>query len=105
MLMIKIDMITEPKPINISHHTYKRECRYNRGLHIPLAEFQQIINRMCPDTRIYFDFHNSGKHLECGEYFNGHAGLAREIDNYYKTVKDTEVTGINNGRDFYVKVI
>lgn len=103
--MMKMDMITESKPINISHHTYERECRYTRGLHIALEDFQQIINTMCPDTRIYFDFHNTAKNLACGEYFNGHAGLARQIDHYYRTVKDTEIAGINNGRDFYVKII
>lgn len=105
MLMIQIDMITEPKPINISHHTYKRECRYTRGVHISLEDFQQIINSMCSDTRIYFDFHNSAKQLKSGEYFNGHAGLARQIDSYYRTMKNTEILGINNGLDFYVKII
>ncbi|KGR88517.1 hypothetical protein [Lysinibacillus odysseyi] len=103
--MIQIDMITEPKPINISHHTYKRECRYTRGVHISLEDFQQIINSMCSDTRIYFDFHNSAKQLKSGEYFNGHAGLARQIDSYYRTMKNTEIVGINNGLDFYVKII
>lgn len=103
--MIRIEMITEPKPINISHHTYKRECRYTRGLHIPLEDFLHIVNSMCPDTRMYFDFHNTAKELESGEYFNGHAGLAREIDHYYRTEKNTEILGIDNGCDFYVKIV
>ena len=103
--MNEIKMIVEPNPINISHHTYNRECRYTRGLHIPLEDFQNIVNLMDPDTKAYFEFHNVAKKIERGEYFNGHAGLARHIAQYYKHEKGAEVTGINDGHDFYVKIV
>ena len=103
--MNKIQMVVEQYPINILHHTYNRECRYTRGLHIPVEDFQNIVNLMCPDTKTYFEFHNVAKKIERGEYLNGHAGLARYIANYYKTQKGAEVAGINDGRDFYVKIV
>ncbi|WP_332647681.1 hypothetical protein [Lysinibacillus sp. 54212] len=103
--MNKIEMVLERTPINISHDTYRRECRYTRGIHIPEQDFNDIVNRMSPDTKAYFDFHNVAKKIERGTYFNGHSGLARHIANYYKTEKDVEIVGINDGRDFYVKVL
>ncbi|MFF5995861.1 hypothetical protein AAGS61_14075 [Lysinibacillus sp. KU-BSD001] len=103
--MDTIKMVVEQKPINILHHTYNRECRYTRGLHIPIEDFQHIINRMCPDTKTYFEFHNVATKMERGEYLNGYAGLARNIVNYYKTEKGAEVAGLNDGRDFYVKIV
>lgn len=103
--MNNIEMILEATPVNILHHTYNRECRYTRGLHIPMEDFQHIISHMCPDTKTYFEFHNVAKRIERGEYLNGHAGLARHIANYYKNEKGAEVKGINDGRDFYVKIV
>ena len=103
--MNNIAMITELKPVNVSHHTYRRECRYTRGIHIPQTDFQQIINNMCPDTKMYFAFHNMAKNIEQGTYLNGYSGLAKNIANYYKTEKNAEIRDITNGRDFYVKII
>lgn len=85
--MIKLEMIVEQQPIHISHDTYRRECRYTRGIHIPADEFSQIINLMEEDTKIYFEFHNVAKKIEPGIYLNGHSSLARQIDNYYKKRK------------------
>ena len=103
--MKKIEMVIESKPIHILHDTYKRECRYMKGLHIPANDFENIINRMNHDTKTYFEFHNVAKKIEVGAYFNGHAGLARHIDDYYKSEKSTEIVGLNDGKDFYVKII
>lgn len=103
--MNKIEMVIEQNPIHISHDTYHRECRYTRGIHIPEQDFQNILNRMSPDTKAYFEFHNVAKKIERGAYFNGHSGLARQIENYYKTEKQVEIVGINDGRDFYVKIL
>lgn len=103
--MNQISMITEENPVNISHHTYRRECRYTRGIHIPQQDLQQILNQMCPDTKLYFEFHNSAKHIEQGTLLNGYSGLAKNIANYYKQVKNTEIPQLTNGRDFYVKIV
>lgn len=103
--MCTIKLVTEPKPINVSHDTYRRECRYTRGIHVPKQDFLQILDRMSPDTKIYFEFHNPGKPIKEGTYLNGHAGLARAIVNYYKDEKNTNVNDFNNGKDFYVKII
>ena len=103
--MDKITMITEQKPVNVSHHTYRRECRYTRGIHIPKKDFQQIFERMCEDTKLYFEFHNVAKKIEQDTYLNGYSGLAKNIANYYKNERNIEVPGLTNGRDFYVKII
>ncbi|WP_279629545.1 hypothetical protein [Lysinibacillus capsici] len=34
-----IEMILEASPVNVSHDTYRRECRYTRGIHIEEQEF------------------------------------------------------------------
>ncbi len=101
----KIEMILEPSPVNISHDTYRRECQYTRGIHIEEQEFNAILNAMCHDSRLYFDFHNPRKEIKKGTYLNGHSGLARNIYDYYKTHYDIELTDIINGKDFYVKII
>ena len=103
--MEKVKMIVVQKPVNVTHDTYRRECRYTRGVHIPVSDFVQIVERMSEDTKIYFEFHNVAKKFEQGTYFNGHASLAKQIDQYYKTEKNTEIVDINNGQDFYVKLI
>lgn len=103
--MNKIEMIQVQQPIHVIHDTYKRECRYVRGIHIPAEDFTSIVQRMNDDDKAYFEFHNVAKKIRAGEYFNGHVSLARAIYNYYMTVKGIEVVGINNGIDFYVKVI
>lgn len=102
--MMKLEMTVEQQPLYISHDTYRRECRYMRGIHIPADEFSQIINLMEEDTKLYFDFHNVAKKIEPGIYLNGHSSLARQIDDYYKKIKNTEIIGLNNGKDFYVKL-
>ncbi|WP_107838359.1 hypothetical protein [Metasolibacillus meyeri] len=102
--MMKLEMIVEQQPIHISHDTYRRECRYTRGIHIPADEFSQIMKLMAEDTKLYFEFHNVAKKIEPGSYLNGHSSLARQIDEYYKKMKNTEIIGINNGQDFYVKL-
>ena len=101
----KIEMILEPSPVNISHDTYRRECQYTRGIHIEEQEFNAILNAMCHDSRLYFDFHNPRKEIKKGTYLNGHSGLARNIYDYYKAHYDFELTDIINGKDFYVKII
>ncbi len=101
----KIEMILESTPINVSHDTYRRECQYTRGIHIEEQEFKAILNAMCHDSRLYFDFHNPRKEIKKGTYLNGHSGLARNIYDYYKTQYDIELTDIINGKDFYVKII
>ena len=98
-------MVIEKTPIHIIHDTYKRECRYTRGIHIPIADFENILNRMCHDTKVYFDFHNTAKPICVGTYLNGHSGLARDIFNYYKETYNTTIPNIVNGKDFYVKII
>ena len=103
--MNQILMTFEQKPINVSHDTYRRECRYTRGIHIPAQDFIAILDRMCEDTKLYFEFHNVAKKIEQGTYLNGYSGLAKHIANYYKNEKNVEVVGITNGRDFYVKII
>ena len=102
--MNKIEMVTVQKPIHIMHDTYKRECRYLRGLHIPAEDLANIVNRMNPDGKAYFEFHNVAKKIYAGEYFNGHASLACAISDYYIEEKGIEIDGLNNGKDFYVKV-
>ena len=54
--MNQITMINETTPVNIEHHTYKRECRYTRGIHIPLKDMENILNSMNEDT-LTTDFH------------------------------------------------
>ncbi|MER2107836.1 MAG: hypothetical protein ABS949_12955 [Solibacillus sp.] len=103
--MNNISIINEAKPVNVSHHTYRRECRYTRGIKIPKQDLQKIINQMCPDTKLYFEFHNSAKEIQQGEYLNGYSGLAKNIANYYKTEKNVEIPHLTNGRDFYVQVV
>ena len=103
--MHKIKLVNEPKPINVSHDTYKRECRYTRGVHIPYEDFVEILDNMSHDTKLYFDFHNPGKEISPGTYLNGHSGLARSIVNYYQNRKNTTIDHFNNGKDFYVKLI
>ena len=98
-------MVKEQNPIHIMHDTYKRECRYLRGLHIPAEDLANIVDRMNPDDKAYFEFHNVAKKIKVGEYFNGHASLARAIVHYYENEKGMQVVGLNDGKDFYVKVI
>ena len=105
MRMNNISMINEAKPVNVSHHTYRRECRYTRGIQIPKQDLQKIINQMCPDTKLYFEFHNSAKPIAQGEYLNGYSGLAKNIADYYKNEKNVEIPHLTNGRDFYVQVV
>ena len=103
--MQQITMIKEEKPINIEHHTYKRECRYTRGIHIPLDDMENIINRMNESALAYFEFHNIAKEIKPGTLLNGYASLANGIEDYYKHEKGIEVLELTNGRDFYVKII
>ena len=84
-------MVVEKTPVHIVHDTYKRECRYTRGIHIPLADFENILNRMCHDTKVYFDFHNTAKPICVGTYLNGHSGLARDIFSYYEKTYNTTI--------------
>nr|WP_106782303.1 hypothetical protein [Lysinibacillus timonensis] len=102
--MGEVQIIEEVKPINVSHDTYRRECTYTRGIHIPEKDFLEILDSMTHDVRIYFDFHNPGKPILQGTYLNGHAGLAKTIESYYQN-KNTTCLGINNGKDFYVKIV
>lgn len=101
----KIEMIMEPSPINVAHDTYKRECRYTRGIHIHETDFKNILSNMSHEAKIYFDFHNPYKEIKQGTYLNGHAGLAQHISHYYKKEKNIEIADIMNGKDFYVKII
>lgn len=101
----KIELVLEPTPVNVSHDTYRRECQYNRGIHIEEYDFHAILDAMCYDSRLYFDFHNPRKEIKQGTYLNGHSGLARDIYDYYKTTSNIELTELINGRDFYVKII
>ncbi|MEG0259046.1 MAG: hypothetical protein RR595_06465 [Lysinibacillus sp.] len=101
----KIEVIVEPTPINISHDTYRRECQYTRGIHIEEMDFVAILDFMCHDSRMYFDFHNPRKEIKKGTYLNGHSSLARNIYDYYHTKYKIDITDILNGKDFYVKII
>ncbi|MCL1698030.1 MULTISPECIES: hypothetical protein [unclassified Lysinibacillus] len=101
----KIEMVLESSPVNVSHDTYRRECRYTRGIHIEEQEFRAILDSMCHDSRLYFDFHNPRREIKKGTYLNGHSGLAQSIYNYYKTNYDIEINELINGKDFYVKII
>lgn len=103
--MSQFKIVTESKPINVSHDTYRRECKYTRGIHIPIEDFIEILNGMSLETRLYFDFHNPGKPIMLGTYLNGHSGLARSIAHYYKNEKNLDVKSTINGKDFYVKLI
>lgn len=103
--MKQMTMITETTPVNIQHHTYKRECRYTRGVHILLADMENILNSMNEDTLVYFEFHNIAKEIKQGTLLNGYSGLANIISDYYKREKDIEILELTNGRDFYVKII
>ncbi|HWK22530.1 MAG TPA: hypothetical protein VNS08_05795 [Ureibacillus sp.] len=102
--MQEIRFVYEKKPINVSHDTYRRECRYTRGIHIPYQDFVEILENMSHDTKLYFEFHNPGKKIAPGTYLNGHAGLAKSIVNYYQNTKEMHVNGVI-GQDFYVKII
>lgn len=103
--MNTFEMVVEQTPIHIIHDTYKRECRYTRGIHIPLADFENILNHMCHDTKVYFDFHNTAKPIRVGTYLNGHSGLAKDIFNYYQETYNKTIPSILNGKDFYVKIV
>ena len=103
--MNQMTMIQEETPVNISHHTYKRECRYTRGIHIPFADMESILDGMNEDTLTYFEFHNIAKEIKAGTLLNGYNGLANIISDYYKREKNTEILELTNGRDFYVKII
>lgn len=101
--MTGIKLVQEPKPINISHETYQRECRYTKGIHIPEEDLRDILDRMSEETRIYFEFHNPEKTITKGTYLNGHAGLANSIYHYYE--KQGMDLKFICGQDFYVKII
>lgn len=103
--MNDVRLVVEQKAINVPHDTYKRECRYTRGIHIPTRDFEKILSNMSYDTKAYFDFHNPGKRIQAGVYLNGYNGLARTIVQYYKKEKNIELNDLNNGKDFYVKLI
>lgn len=103
--MNQITMVQEETPINIEHHTYKRECRYTRGVHIPFADMEEILNGMNDDALAYFEFHNIAKEIKQGTLLNGYSGFAAIIADYYKREKDIEILELTNGRDFYVKII
>lgn len=103
--MNQIAMVQEASPINISHHTYKRECRYTRGIHIPIKDIENILNAMNEDALAYFEFHNIAKEIKEGTLLNGYASFANIISNYYKYEKNMEISGLTNGRDFYVKIV
>ena len=103
--MNTFEMVVEQTPIHVIHDTYKRECQYTRGIHIPLADFENILNQMCHDTKVYFDFHNTAKPICVGTYLNGHSGLAKEIAAYYQNTYNQTIPSILNGKDFYVKII
>lgn len=103
--MNQLSMINETIPVNIAHHTYKRECRYTRGIDIPLADIEKILSELNDDALIYFEFHNIAKEIKQGALLNGYAGLASAISNYYKREKNTEIPELTNGKDFYVKIV
>lgn len=103
--MVDVKFVVESQPIHIPHDTYKRECRYTRGIHIPVEDFKRIIECMSEDTKLYFDFHNPRKSIQEGVYLNGYNGLARTIVNYYKEEKGIDLIELTNGKDFYVKLV
>lgn len=103
--MTNFSMIIEQTPVHIIHDTYKRECKYTRGIHIPVDDFKEIIQQMCPDTKVYFEFHNMAKPIERGIYLNGHSGLAKAISTYYQQNYQVDVPSLNDGKDFYVKLV
>lgn len=103
--MKSFEIVVEQTPVHIAHDTYKRECKYTRGIHIPINDFNQILEEMCPDTRVYFEFHNTMKPIQVGTYLNGHSGLAKEIAKYYREKKNLAVPNLLDGKDFYVKII
>ena len=105
MLMTKIAIVMEQSPVNVLHETYRRECRYTRGIHIPVDDFRNILSIMCEEAKIYFDFHNPNKEIKQGTYLNGHAGLAKYIAHYFQQEKNIDVQDLTNGKDFYVKII
>lgn len=102
--MERVKLVVEQYPINVSHETYRRECQYTKGIHIPQEDFVHILESMCPEVKMYFDFHNPGKHIARGTYLNGHAGLVKSIKNYYEQIK-SQIDAFYNGQDFYVKII
>lgn len=103
--MNQMTMIKETTPVNIQHHTYKRECRYTRGVHISLADIERILHGMNEDTLAYFEFHNIAKEIKQGTLLNGYSGLANIIADYFKQEKGIEILELTNGRDFYVKIV
>ena len=103
--MNQLTMINETTPVNIPHHTYKRECRYTRGINIPLADIERILYGLSDDALHYFEFHNIAKEIKQGTLLNGYAGLANIISDYYKNEKNIEIPELTNGRDFYVKIV
>lgn len=102
--MASIKFVQEEKPINISHETYRRECRYTSGIHIPKEDLLQILDIMSHETRVYFEFHNPEKPISEGVYLNGHAGLAKVICRYYQENSGLDLKEIC-AQDFYVKII
>jgi len=103
--MEDVHIVVESTPINVSHDTYKRECRYTRGIHIPINDLYEILESMPNDIRMYFEFHNPGKELIPGTFLNGYSGFAKSIADYYQHKNSSLVPLINNGKDFYVKII
>ena len=103
--MEEVQIVLESKPINVSHDTYRRECRYTRGIHIPMKDFLEIFDSMSQEIKLYFEFHNPGKPLQPGTYLNGYSGLAKTIAKYYQSKNSSIVPSIDNGKDFYVKII
>ena len=99
-----LHIVNEQQPIHIIHDAYKRECRYTRGIHIPVSDFEQLLDSMNDEQKHFFDFHNIAKNIEPGTLLNGYAGLAKHITNFYRE-QNIEVTGLTNGKDFYVKLI
>lgn len=103
--MEEVQIVVETTPIHVSHDTYKRECCYTRGIHIPVNDLLGILETMPNDIRMYFEFHNPGKQLIPGTYLNGYSGLAKSIADYYQHKYSSLAPVINNGKDFYVKII
>lgn len=101
--MSTVQIINEQQPVHIIHDTYKRECRYMRGVHIPANDFERILDSMNEEQKHFFDFHNVAKKIEPGTLLNGYAGLAKHIMTFYRN-QSIEIVGLNNGKDFYVKL-
>lgn len=101
--MNTLQIINEQQPIHIIHDMYKRECRYTRGVHISVSDFAQILEAMNQEQKHFFDFHNVAKKIEAGTLLNGYAGLAKQIASFYRE-QNIEIAGLNNGKDFYVKL-